>query len=533
MGLKVPFWNDFSGGLFTDSDSTKIGGSYSPNLNNAFATEKGSITCRKGTVKKMDQTSSSAGKKVTMLANFQRSDGTEEVLVAFDGKVKKLNMTTGAVSDLPSAISNTDASAMYGYYVYDDTLYFCNGINGFNIYDGATNTTATLTNVGGNAFKTNNFIVNDRKMYAVDYGIPTLLHRSKTDGGTAGDIYKFDYTGGSSVENSGTTRIKSGRSQITGLALLNRLLYIFTKKKVFTGQFQELGSDTLFTVPEYAGGVGAINQSSIVSVKDAVYFYDPVDDSMTQFGQRERYPDLTIWGVSDKIRNLLSEQYDFSEATSIQWRRLYLTACKSSSSAPANDIVLVFDLETKAIYKLTGWYVSCWMEYQGDLYFGSSIAPMVYKAFEGLTDDGQIIQFEYDTNTDNFGDPASYKNAGYIYVDGTITEGYKVDITAEFDFGRFTITKTIDGSNTDYIIDPNIQGYLGETPLGFNPLAISTEGGERVFQVWMRLNARKFQNVQIKVKTSNDSGVGSVSIRNMFPVRVTPDTSEPSPERII
>ena len=523
--MKVPVYSDFSGGLRSNGEASKIKQNETPDGVNGIATPSGSLVLIPGSQKVMDDSSTHATKKITMLANYKKSTGSTEVLVAYDGVVKKLNMSTGAVSDLPTPISGHDTGVRYGYSSYDDKFYFCNGVNDMIEYDGSTNITKTLTNVGGTTFKTNVFAVFERKMYAVDYSNTLLLHRSRTD-----NVMTFNYTGGDVIENSGTTRIAEGNSPITALEV-NDNMYIFSKNNIYNPNYSTVGASTVFTIDNISRGAGAINNESTISVGDAVIFFDSNDRNISQLGYKQNFPNVQVNGISEAIRNLLQDTYDLSESTGIYWKRKYLIACKSTSIQPANDIVVIVDLDYKSIYVRSGWFVNCWMEYNGDLYYGSSIGPFVYKAYTGYDDDGAMIPLSWSLKIDDFGEPASYKNCEFIYVEGTIDDTQKLNITVRIDNNRDSFTKLIDGSDTNYIIDTNVTGELGKNELGLYTLGGIEGESERVFQVWVRCNIRKFNNMQINF--TNDGTPGRISIRKVEPINVSLDTTQPPSNRII
>lgn len=531
--LESPIWNQFKKGWRTNGDPTKIERNESPDLQNVVVTPEGSIVVRNGAVVLMDETASSPAKPIQMLKHFKRSDGTSEVLVAYDGKIQNLDMTTGAVSELATTVSGQSTTGSYGADIYNDKIYMCNGVDNMIEYDGSTVTTLTLTNLGASNFTTNTFGFKDRKMYAVDFGDKTLLHRSKTDGGGASDIYTFNYASGSEVENSGTTRIKEGGTPLTAIEVLDQL-YIFSENNIFTGDFQDLGTDVIFKIQNVARGVGSVNEGSTTPVGNAIVFYDPEDQSVQQLGQRANYPGVYVSGMSDAIRNITNDIYDFTSAVAVYWKRKWLVACKSDENQSANDTVLVFDLESKGIFPISGWYVSTWMKYGDNLYYGSSTSAQVFQAFTEDADDNSPITWYYNTNIETFGKPETYKDARYLYVEGTIDEGVDIKVDMKFDYGRDTMTKVISGASTEYIIDTNLAGYLGESELGTYRLGgIATES-DRVFQVWVRINNKKFQNAQITFSSDNTtSEVGRASIRQFNFVNLREVSIQPPDNRVI
>lgn len=534
--LESPIWNKFDGGWQTVGDTTKTPRYKSPDLGNVVVMPNGGIVKRKGAYRLMDKSSTSPGKKITMLYNFKQSDGTQRVLVGYDGKVQLLDMSIGDVSELPTPVTGQSTTASYCADVYDDTAYFCNGVDAMHKYTGTTNTTITLTNVAGSQFLTDTFIFKDRKMYAVDAGNRTLMHRSATEGGSVSNVYSFSYSGGSVIENAGTSRIKEGGTPITSLAVLDNL-YIHSENNIFKGDYLDIAGSTVFDIKNVGRGVGAINHKSTISIGNALMFFDPQDNAMQQYGQKEQYPNLVVSGVSDAIRNLTGPVFDFTESASVYYERKVLVACKSEKNLGANDLVLLYDLETRSIFPIYGWYVSTWMIYNDELYYGSSTAAQVFKAFTGESNDNAPISWWYASNVECFGKPEGYKDAGYLYVEGTIDPNLAFDVSISYDYGAQSLTKTIDGASTAYVMDNSEVGFLGEEMNGVDPLGGSiAEESERVFQVWIRTNKKKFQNAQVTFRSKNDpnkSGIGRVSIRQFNFVGLKEVSSQPPECRVI
>lgn len=528
--MKNPIFQSWEGGLYSNADAGNLDIHQSPDTENMVSGRKQSLSIRKGQVKIMDKSSVSPSKAITMLYNYTKSDGTSQVLVGYDGVVKVLTIADGTVADLPTPLSGRSTTAKDGVDIYDDVMFFCNGIDSMVKYDGTANSTITLTNVASATFKTNSFVFKSRKMFAIDYANPRLMHRSKTDGGTAADIYTFNYTGGAVTENSGTTSIKEGGTPITALKELDAL-YIYTQNRVMTADFKDLAGSTIFDTDTIARGVGAQSQNGVVSIGNAMIFFDPKDKNLQQLGQQEQYPGVRVSGVTNSIKNLTQSVYNFDAMDTVYWNNKILIACKSTSSQPANDTVLMLDIETNGIYKITGWYVNKWCVIGSNLYYGSSIGPFVYQAFEGNADDGAAINGYWQTKIEDFAEPATYKNVHHLYVEGTIDDLQKLEVTVLLDRGRDTITKVIDGNNTEYIQEQTFIGSLGEEELGVNNLGGVANEGERIFYVVLKLNAKKFITAQVQLKTIG--GVGGCSIKKCYFLDPMVDTTKFPSNRII
>lgn len=528
--MNNPVFSSWAGGLYSNAEASNLELDESSDTTNMISGKKQPLVLRKGQVKVMDASSTSPSKAITFLTNYTKSDGTNQVLVGFDGLVKILNITDGTLTDLPTPISGRSTTAKDGIGIYDDVLYFSNGVNSMVKYDGTTNSTITLTNLLSATFNTNSFIFKSRKMFAIDYGNPRLLHRSKTDGGAATDIHTFNYSGGAVTENSGTTSIKEGGTPIRGVRELDSL-YIYTENRVMTADFKDIAGDTVFDTDTIARGVGAVSQDGIVEIGNAMVFFDPKDKNLQQLGQEERYPSVRVNGVTNAIKNLTQSVYGFDKIDTVYWKNKVLIACKSTVDQPANDLVLMVDLETNAIYRINGWFVNKWCVVGDNLYYGSSIGPFVFQAFESNGDDSGEIEGYWKTKVIDFNEPATYKNAHHLYIEGTIDTLQKLAVTVLLDRGRDSITKVIDGSNTEYVQDNTFMGALGEKELGVSSLGGVANEGERIFYVVLKLNAKKFINAQIQFKTVG--GLGGCSIKKCYFTDPEIDTIKFPSNRII
>lgn len=529
MAESQKLYKDFSGGLVTRIPATHIKRSQTPDCGDMISLPGGALVSRLGKTKLMDQTSGNAGKAVTMLANYTKSDGTKEVLVAYAGLIKKLNMATGAVTDLPTPVSGQADTAQYGFNIYDDNAFFCNGQDSMIRYTGSANATVTLTNLAAAVFYTNVFIfTKDGKMFAIDAGNTKLLHRSKTDLGTASDIYTFNYSGGTALTNSGTTNIKEDGTPLTALQVLDDL-YLFTNKSIAKLVYDS--ALTAYVPVNVAKGSGAYTNPSLVTTGSALIYFDSDDKVFSQLGQVERYPQFIVTELSDAIRNLTTETYDFTSARSIYWNRLFLTACKSSSSASVNDTVIVFDIESRAVWRIPNWYVNCWMEYDGKLYYGSAQNPVVYQCFVGTADDGGTIPFYWTSNIEDFASPELYKNSFFLYVEGTIDQLVNLEFTLTFNDGAFQVIKTIEGDSTEYTTATNTLSSLGVAQRGIYTIGGIAQEGSRIFRVWLELNCDSFHNVQTQFR--NTGGVGSASIRQMKFIGLTGEDEQTIPSNRI
>jgi len=77
----------------------------------------------------------------------------------------------------------------------------------------------------------------------------------------------------------------------------------------------------LFVLDNVGRSVGATTDASTIEIGNALVFIDPVDKQIAQLGQRSTYPGVFVSGVSDKIMNKMQQEFDFTTAKGVYFRK--------------------------------------------------------------------------------------------------------------------------------------------------------------------------------------------------------------------
>lgn len=74
-------------------------------------------------------------------------------------------------------------------------------------------------------------------------------------------------------------------------------------------------------------------------------------------------------------------------------RKVILFTCARDSAT--NNVVIGYNIESKACFEFTGWNVSRWFKVQDEIYAASSLNTSIHKCFDGHDDNGLAIGTEY------------------------------------------------------------------------------------------------------------------------------------------
>jgi hypothetical protein len=201
------------------------------------------------------------------------------------------------------------------------------------------------------------------------------------------------------------------------------------------------------------------------------------------------------------------EDFDFSDAQTIQYDKKILVACKETSDSSFNDTVIMLDMrhpnqdndfQWYATSIFTGWNVGAWFVDGANLFFGSSAEETkVYHAFQGFDDDTAIIPSLWKGKSLDFGEPFKKKKNLMYGVYGLIGENTNLEVRIDYDDGSLgSISDDIEGdggSNSfsgEYLTDP-ISSAFGSDPYGFTAfggVALSGDSDLLSFRVFKTLS---------------------------------------------
>lgn len=407
-------------------------------------------------------------------SNPDYSEGKWEQLVA--------SLTQGAIMGFAPANGNNASKV--------NLLVFCNGVNNFSTWNGATATIASVTantivcneTLSTEGFTATGSILVDGTEYAYT-GITAKTFTGVTPNPTVqnptayyGVAQKADTTTYSSLDKGNILLTTQGKLFLSGIPT-NESLVTYSKTgdvTDFTSTLGGLGDAGDFDVMEGGGGINLLTAKGknglVIHKDDAVIQYvrdlagdgtsvDEVFNTVTAgedtgatnlkgestLGQDSFYVtnfeglkllNKTLNGDDLQVNTLTSvilptlKDWDFSDAAVIYYPNKRVIKC---SAWDADDV-----RKTISYYVNTGDIsiddepAADFMFVDRKLYFGSAYNQNVYEIGQRKSANGTGINHVYVTKEFSFSEPARDKEFNIVYVDGLIAASTKLKITVYY-----------------------------------------------------------------------------------------------------
>jgi len=193
----------------------------------------------------------------------------------------------------------------------------------------------------------------------------------------------------------------------------------------------------------------------------------------------------------------------FTNADLVYDPRRNIVMCTCAQDSSTNNLILVYDLDSKAWTTFKGWNLSRFLVLNNVMYGASATASKVYTLFDGEDDDGTPIDTDYlqELNVGSFSERKALK---MFYIQAQLSQSS--DITVAFDIydrqGSLVMNKeviTLQASS-----DAGASGGYGSTSWGTSPFGgdIETGGLTQNFSgASNRIN--NFQRIRIHITSSD------------------------------
>lgn len=158
--------------------------------------------------------------------------------------------------------------------------------------------------------------------------------------------------------------------------------------------------------------------------------------------------------------------YDYSDCAFSTWERYIVVHCMKKGSV-RNDTTLLCDINT-GIVDITNYGARMSVKDAGNLYIGGSLTEDVYQIFTGFDDNGDLISNYWISKNDSYKKENLKKFRGFK-IKGLIDPNQSFEIWMAFDGGSFQLMGTIkgDGSYVDYSAPQSIGvNMLGQSQIG-------------------------------------------------------------------
>lgn len=349
---------------------------------------------------------------------YRPVDDNNVKLMAHKTTVYKIDDGTGALTSIKTGLSAFATEYHFGQ--ADDKVYYTNGYDVIQKWDGTTNSATTISTIA------KYLIFHKNRMFIVKASEPTRIEFSDL-----GDYEDFQSTSFIYVPTA-----KSG-DDITGMTVFQDNLVIFTRKTKYILFGEDPGN---FVLRQSSGKKGSVSAMSIAS--DPNYIYYLSDDGIY------RYNGSADQLISDGVQNEVDKINDKSKTQAVVHNNYYRMYYTSETSADV-DSCLLWDSINSFWLQDTNTYVKHPINTEDNELV--EFSPLVGQAFTGeqqYSDVGKPIDFQY--RSKYFGDGLRKifmrRLAPSIRLQ---TLDYDIDLKIDIDRRNTTpITYTIDAQAT-------------------------------------------------------------------------------------
>ena len=389
--------------------------------------------------------------KTHSLFHYKKKDGTSYLLRGHNTKLQSYNFTTQVWDDLSPTYT---ADAEFGFFVYDDTLWGCNGVENYFKWDGTT-FTEYASAPKGNILE----VFEDRMCVSGVTAEPLTVYYSAVSDPS---------------DWSDTTKVLKplGTDSVTNLKNYYGSLLIFKKESIWkmTFVYDQVLAVFVPKLEQQSGAYGACSRKAVSWVENDIWFFTGkevraigfVDNQSGQLGINKS---VISEPIKETVNSIDNDLYD-EISTFYFERRFYL-------SVPLDDTVNDTTFVCHLLYsnnwtKYTGRQkgaVNDFVEYDGSVYSNNSNTDYGTVKWNGalLNDNGVAIAaqvFFQRVENEEFNTFNTYRYLDLMFKDKTAV--ITVEIRQDANDGRLIKTK-------DFYLGSTVEGKensLGEVDPG-------------------------------------------------------------------
>lgn len=333
--------------------------------------------------------------------------------------------------------------------------------------------------------------------------------------GDATDFTSAAIVTDTTAESSGIFNLGEGGGGVTGMALDENSIYIFKKSIIYKATL----NDSLYTLQSLkpfdgkSQTIGAVNQRSIFAGGNGVFFITP-DKQIMNLTRVEQVDYPQVIPISDIILPTVSNMH-FASSTGIVFQDKAYFSVKSTSDAPKNDTVLVYNIPDKNWETpIVGWNARDFAIYDSGtepiLMFGDASNANVYQVNETPLDYVYGVTANWRTKQFDFGMPQSQKEMVDFFVEGYIAPNTELTISLLLDEDGYTQTYSAEllGTESAYIYNSQQYNLFGLTPFGTNRFGSNADqSGKKKFRVYLNKSFRiaPFYNAQVEFASDGEN----------------------------
>lgn len=326
-----------------------------------------------------------------------------------------------------------------------------------------------------------------------------------------GTSTKFDFqslVSSSTLADPGLFNLAEGGGPVTALVMDENSIYGFKRSIVYRMTL----TDAVYSVTPLKAfdgksqTSGAISKRAVFTTTNGVFFITP-DNQIMMLDRVEYidYPQATP--ISEPIKPTAAGLV-FASSTGAVFRDKAYIAAKSVADAPANDVVLVYNVNDKTWDSpIVGWNPSDFAVYQDsdkeELYFSDGTSPNTYKVTDTPTDYIYNVKASWRSKQYTFGMPQGQKYMSNVYVEGYISPNTSISISLLLDEDGYTrrYSTTLSGSDATYVYDSSLYNVFGLKPFGTTRFGAQDDlSGKKKFRVYLGKDFQQvpFYNAQLE-----------------------------------
>lgn len=380
-------------GLNRESRSRLLNPDFATKATNFVLSREGLMTSRRG---QTDQTATAitANPNVESLFEYRKSDGSAEVIVAWDGGIAN-NIGDPEGNDVSGSL--TDANGTWWFQNFNDKCLAFQSGQKLAVYTGSTFATvvesagtATTSGIAGAVFG---------RVWQVD----------ASDGGNlkySGLLDETDWGGAGAGSIDFNNIWTNGQDRITAIVGFNGRLVVFGRRHIVfisDGTTSELGLDPAQAyVEDIIEGTGCVDQQTIQAIGEGELVFLS-DDGVQTLGRVIQEKSAPKTSVSKNIRTELLETSRAATAGTIRScynpdEGFYLLTFPASKTYCFDARWLYQDEQGDVVAPVFEWDITptaLLSRENGDVLFGG--AGNIYK-YSGFTDDGSNIALDYESS---------------------------------------------------------------------------------------------------------------------------------------
>lgn len=264
-----------------------------------------------------------------------------------------------------------------------------------------------------------------------------------------------------------------GGGEVSDIKGQENVAYCYKRGYIEAVKYTQDGTDLVSREP-LKTGIGSIGR--VIKGSDDQYFVT-IDKQYTSLG-RVKTVDLTpqTQNIGLPIKRLL-DSYEHTDFNGIEFNNRILSCHRSSADETYNNVILVYNKQTKSFEGVWALPAGYFTEYLEELYYVESSGANVWKMFTGKSDK-QSSTIKYSITSDwrsNFFNvlpiKANIQAINSIYLEGYIKGNTTFTFSLYKDFSdTASLSFNFGGTEDTFLIGDDFTRFLGSNPLGLQPL---------------------------------------------------------------